>query len=260
MGFHKDWQMADRAAEWDCYVRTQYPTEILRSVEGTKVYTGPLSTPPLMHRQTRIKLCALNTVQALYDLQRPDRGKVCALNFASYKQPGGLFLDGSKAQEEALCHASTLYPILSSFQDYYEYNRRRLNFALYTDRALYTPDVVFFYEGWNFTADVLTCAAPNLKAFARYLRDASMLTQNITALEQRCKFVLDIAEAENVDTLILGAWGCGVFGQNPDIVAELFYKYIPACRIPHIIFAVPDSHSPNYAAFERAFYRNGEAL
>lgn len=260
MGFQKDWKTADRANQWVRYVNTQYPNDIVRSVQETRVYTGPLKSVPKMHRSTHIELRALDTVQALYDLQRPYQGRVCALNFASYKNPGGKFLDGSKAQEEALCHASTLYPILAQCQDYYNYNKRNLNFGLYTDRALYTPDVVFFYEGQNFKADVITCAAPNLLAFDRFMTDVKMMEKNIKALEQRCKFVLDVAESEGVDTLILGAWGCGVFRQNPDIVSEFFYKYIPACTIPRIIFAVLDKKGKHYAAFERAFLQHGELL
>lgn len=94
-------------------------------------------------------------------------------------------------QEEALCHESNLYPILLAFDDtYYAWNRQRLNRALYLDRAIYTPDVVFE-------------------------KDDVPLSLNNRIMEER------IAEVKGVENLIAGAWGCGVFMQDPSTVATL---------------------------------------
>lgn len=71
-------------------------------------------------------------------------GKTAVLNFASYKNPGGKFMEGSSAQEECLCHASTLYNVLKQFPVYYQWNRVHNNRALYTNRALYSEDVIFW--------------------------------------------------------------------------------------------------------------------
>lgn len=96
-------------------------------------------------------------------------GKTAILNYASYKHPGGYFLGGSPAQEEALCHESNLYPILLSFDNtYYAWNKKNLNRALYLDRALYSPDVVFEKGGKQKKADVITCAAPNYRTAHRF--------------------------------------------------------------------------------------------
>lgn len=93
------------------------------------------------------------------------------LNFASYKEPGGMFLQGSMAQEESLCHASVLYPVLSSpcvMGMFYQKHGNRLNRGLYHSGLLYSPDVLFFRDRKGRRFDVITCAAPNKKAAQRY--------------------------------------------------------------------------------------------
>lgn len=75
-------------------------------------------------------LTDMDSVSCLFNLS--DNGRTAILNYASYKSPGGFFLEGSPAQEEALCHESNLYPILLAFDGtYYAWNRQRLNKALY---------------------------------------------------------------------------------------------------------------------------------
>lgn len=157
-------------------------------------------------------------------------GKTAVLNFASYKNPGGKFIEGSSAQEECLCHASNLYNVLSRFPGYYEWNKKHNNRALYTDRALYSKNVTFIDESVtvygadpvNIQADVITCAAPNFSAAGKYAHVEE--DENNAALLKRVKFVLDIAEDNHVETLILGAYGCGVFGQDALLVAKYFRK------------------------------------
>lgn len=175
--------------------------------------------------------------------------KVLLLNFASYKNPGGMFLNGSTAQEECLCHSSFLYNVLRSFDHtYYEWNRNNKNKALYLNRALYTPKISFFNNGFELKCDVLTCAAPNATAFLKYKMGKE--EENILTLQSRIKFVSDIIKIQAPDIVILGAFGCGVFGQNPYDVAELFNKELilnnPNSNL-NVVFAIPQG--PNLDAF-----------
>ena len=76
--------------------------------------------------------------------------------------------------------------------------------------------------------------------------------ENLAALDSRIHFVLDIAAENQVDTLILGAFGCGVFGQDAEDVCRIFVKYLTSSHrcFKKVIFAIPnDVHSENYDKF-----------
>ena len=182
------------------------------------------------------------------------KGKTAVLNFASYKNPGGMFIKGSSAQEESLCHESFLYNVLQEFDHtYYEWNRKNINKALYKNRALYSPDVVFVHDGKEKRFDVITCAAPNYTAASRY----NLVTkeQNTQALRSRMEFVKNIAEYNNVETLILGAYGCGVFGQNTEETAGIWKQLFETSSVKTIVHPIPDDR--NYLCFKKVFNDKG---
>lgn len=168
----------------------------------------------------------------------------CILNFASFTKPGGGFLNGAIAQEEALCHSSNLYEVLCKFKGtFYKDNYEKYqNNGLYKDRAIYSPGIIF---GGEKRASVITCAAPNIKRYGE---------RNNTSLRSRCKFILDIAEENQEKILILGAFGCGVFGNNPFEVAKIFKELLETkeYNFEKIIFAIPYSME-NLKAFNEEF-------
>ncbi len=210
--------------------------------EKTVMESAPGSTP---------NTCVVDedSVTAVYEHRH---GKTCVLNFASYKNPGGMFLKGSHAQEECLCHESVLYNILAHFEGYYNWNKEHLNGALYTDRALYSQDVLFVRNDKQINCDVLTCAAPNYSAFTKYSTNTNtwLKNRNTQALKKRIEFVKRIAEHNHVETLILGAFGCGVFGQNPEEVANLFKETFKTTSVKNIVYAIPTGvDRSNYETF-----------
>lgn len=183
----------------------------------------------------------LDSVSAI--IKHADKSrKTAVLNFASYKHPGGMFLEGAAAQEECLCHESILYNVLREFQGFYDWNVLHKNRAMYLNRALYTPKVIFMRDGKEYASDVITCAAPNLAAAKRYLQVSDK--ENEIILGRRIRFVLDIASDNGVETLILGAYGCGVFGQNPKVVAEIFKDALRAKSygFQKVVFAIPEGN------------------
>lgn len=110
---------------------------------NTKLYDDTNTFDELNPVLTReVSVVDLDTVSAIFRYKRKEK-RTAILNFASYKNAGGMFLQGSSAQEESLCHASFLYNVLSEFKDYYAWNDKHKNRALYENRALYSPDVVF---------------------------------------------------------------------------------------------------------------------
>ena len=175
------------------------------------------------------------------------------LNFASYNNPGGNFINGSKAQEECLCYESYLYNVLKGRIGYYKINHKNKNRSLYTDRALYSPNVRFTKECKDVFCDVITCAAPNKTAAQKYYNVSD--EENSEVLKERIEFVLKIAQDNGVDNLILGAYGCGVFGQDPLEVAKIFKEFLSGkykC-FNKVIFAIPNRLEMNYRCFKRIF-------
>lgn len=210
----------------------------------------------------------LDTVSAIFKYGQVQRsrefGKIAVLNFASYKNPGGGFLEGSGAQEEALCHESILYEVLShpTLASFYEWNNQNKNKALYLNRGLYSKDIVFERNEAVVKADVITVAAPNKRTYMGYAKNASV-KENDEALRSRIRFIKDIAVAhmtndnlldQPLDAIVLGAFGCGVFGQDPELVARFFKETFANVPIK-IIYAVIDKgghhKDGNYEAFKR---------
>lgn len=252
MGYfdHKE-ELKRKAISHDNEMKKKYHDEIIKSVDNTKIYSHNCIFKLLdtIYDYPLIEIENSDSVTSLYN--HKDEGKVAVLNFASYKNPGGMFLEGSSAQEECLCHASFLYEVLVKFDStYYEWNRHNKNKSLYLNRGLYSPDIYFQKDNDIFKADVITVAAPNFKAAKRW--NYVTPKENLKALASRINFILHIAENNQVDTLILGAFGCGVFGQNPIEVATIFKEaFKKSSFVKKVIFAIPGG--PNLKAFETIF-------
>ena len=247
-----------------------YPHRIMLSSEHSVIFDGEsvcLDRELKNQYKTEVVFLGMDTVSALAYLCNSESinilpsftGLSCIggrisnigiLNFASYKHPGGMFLEGSMAQEEALCHESFLYNVLKNHPEYYEHNKKYLNKALYTNRAIFTPDIIFRDQ---YECGVLTCAAPNFTTGHRFKNVSE--AENYDVMCQRADFMLECFAACKCRYIILGAWGCGVFGQKPDEVAKIFKELIEGKFkgvFDKIIIAVPEDKR-NYPAFKKVF-------
>ncbi|WP_437670120.1 TIGR02452 family protein [Sorangium sp. So ce131] len=195
-------------------------------------------------------------------VQKEGETRVVALNFASAKNPGGGFLRGAKAQEEDLARCSALYACLTEHREYYDQNRAS-GTLLYTDHLIYSPDVPFIRDEQlallerPFDLSLITAPAPN--AGEAIQRDESLDGEIRATLERRAGLVLAAAGAHGHRCLLLGAWGCGVFRNDPREVADVFARWLEHPRFrgafARVVFAVYDrgQDRPNYGAFRERF-------
>lgn len=231
-----DWKM------FVLYNEVHYKEAIAKAIVNSKIYDH-VENIVIRKQATAVEVVDMKTLDAVVKYKE---GKTCVLNFASFKNPGGGFLKGAVAQEEYLCQNSTLYNVLSKFSTYYEQNRLNTNDALYWNRAVYSPSITILPN--ERLVDVLSCAALNVRA------SHASNTKKTKALVSRIKFVLDILEKEECDTVILGAFGCGVFGNDPKLVAETFKRQRVLQRgFSKVIFAIPNELSVNHHAFKEVF-------
>lgn len=151
--------------------------------------------------------------------------KIGVLNFASAKNPGGGFLKGAQSQEESLARSSALYKSLLKCPEYYNFHRGYIS-LLYSDRMIYSPGCPVFKTDNGtlleqpYFVDFITSPAPNAGAIQRKQPDNWDKISEV--LYNRGAKVLSLAVYNGCDALVLGAWGCGVFQNQPSMVAQMF--------------------------------------
>ncbi len=195
-------------------------------------------------------------------------GKTAVLNFANPEVAGGGVINGAMAQEECLCRSSNLYACINNsnvFNDYYAYHRSIRNY-FYSDRLIYTKNVTVFKnddeipqimsENEWFNVDVITCAAP-------YLGKQKYINQTVLKETFKCRIknIFESAIDNDIEILILGAFGCGAFKNPPTLVAEAFDEVIMENNYKQcfkkIVFAIKKDASKdiseNYWSFSNKF-------
>lgn len=176
-------------------------------------------------------------------------GKTCMLNMASYKHPGGGVKRGSMAQEEELCRRSNLMTALEMHEGQY---------PLAIDDLIYSSDITFYKDGnYNyitpFDCDIITVAAINLNGLERPINYLSIMLSKIRSM-------FYYAKQAGCKNIVLSAFGCGVFKNNPVEVAEMFQSVIQQPDVlysfDNIYFAILNDHNAdndNYKAFKNIF-------
>lgn len=171
-------------------------------------------------------------------------GIVGVMIFGSARKPGGGWKNGAKAQEEDISLSST-----------WGLQAEKAPTGFYgTTNGLGTDQVLMARGLWLRDANGVPCrvavdfagvAAPNLNA--PEVKDLPM-PQLIDHLARRLTAALDAWKARGVDTLVLGAIGCGVFGwKGEDSAKALRMALNTTTWKGHLILAMPDPE------LERAF-------
>ena len=260
------------------FVTTKFSGPTLRAQMSTRIISDPedfrgekyYDDPAIIKVTNRDTFTAAKEYANI--INSTNEGFVGVLNFASSTNPGGGVTKGSTAQEECLCRCSNLYLTLyqeKCIREYYNVNKKYMS-NLGSDAIIYSRNVyVFKDKNYNmlpvkdrFYVDVLTCAAPNLRENPRnqYNSDASEEKLTLTDEElynihvKRARNILNVAIKNEDDYLILGAFGCGAFRNNPEIVAKAYkdvlQDYMYCFKV--IDFAIIDGkYSNNYEIFKR---------
>lgn len=189
------------------------------------------------------------TLSAASRLYRQDPEKdLAALNFASARHPGGGFLSGATAQEESLSRKSGLYACLQQASEYYERNQA-YGSSLYTDYMIYSPNVPVFRDKNDrllespYETSFITAPAVNAGAVRDNEPNRVNMIQPI--MEQRIEKLIALCVYLQHKRLVLGAWGCGVFRNDPNDIARWFGRYLGpespySPHIDRVVFAVLD--------------------
>ena len=186
---------------------------------------------------TTVRVAQATSLDAARELL--ERGhRVLILNFANGVHPGGGYLSGARAQEESLVRCGALIATLDGDPMYAAHARRPTPDS--TAWSILSPDVPFFRDEEGtlleapWTVSVLTCAAPVATHIGTEIATPLMA--------DRIGRVLDIAHGFGFDGLVLGAWGCGAFGNDPQAVAAQFVDHLQRRDgwFAHVTFAISD--------------------
>ena len=260
------------------FVTTKFSGPTLRAQMSTRIINDPedfrgekyYNDPAIIKVTNRDTLTAAKEYANI--INSTNEGFVGVLNFASSTNPGGGVTKGSTAQEECLCRCSNLYLTLyqeKCIREYYNINKKYMS-NLGSDAIIYSRNVyVFKDKDYNmlpvedrFYVDVLTCAAPNLRENPRNQYNSDAPEEKLTLTDEelynihvkRARNILNVAVKNEDDYLILGAFGCGAFRNNPEIVAKAYkdvlQDYMYCFKV--IDFAIIDGkYSNNYEIFKR---------
>ena len=245
-------------------VKVDIESDLEYAVDNTELYKPgdfkDLQIPVGKSFNTEIEVTNESTLEAGQRLNSPGSNDPFVLNFASARNPGGGFLNGSGAQEESLARATGLYACISEITEYYQKNRQSGK-GLYTDNMIYSPKVPVIrnskgdYLESPFKISVLTAPAANRRVVEE--NEPGRLSEVRPTMDERIKKVLLVAADRDHGKLVLGAWGCGVFGNDPEVVASLFEKYLKPEKtffgtFEKVTFAILDSPEGNtYDTFKR---------
>ncbi len=226
-----------------------FAKETKQGIEAAVLYEDgagrELDIPAARFEQTAVEVTPMGVERAVLRAS----GNACVVDPASYRYPGSGYVNGAWTPEAALCACSNLYQILEGTAPvFYEQNRNDVRGELYSDRALFLPEVTFT-EGGMKKRSVVVCAPPDRKRALEHHRSEAEIAGD---LANRIETVMRIAAVHEVDSLVIPAFGCGAQGNDPAQVAQLFKAWLdahPGC-FKTVTFAIG---RPFIEAFDAVF-------
>lgn len=195
--------------------------------------------------ETKYETWNCSSLKAILQLsEEENQEKIMCLNFASAKNPGGGFINGAEAQEESLARTSALYETQLQAWDYYTVHRA-MESCFYTDMMIYSPKVpVFRRDKGELLPKPVLCnfiTSPAVNAGVVRRHEPERTKEIYGAMDVRMDKMFALSLNQGNETLILGAWGCGVFKNDPKEIAELFSKHLHGKyknKFKRVVFAV----------------------
>lgn len=272
IGFFECYDPTPLDESYEEHMRQIKECHVLLPEDVKKFKSTPLPNTASHSKQCEIICKDTDSYTMAHEIyHRYDDAKIMVLNFANPYNPGGGIWRGANAQEEDLCRRSSLLFSLESDEakKYYQYNKENRNRELYrneygTNSMILTPHVTiikdkdykYYFELPG--VSVLTAAAPIIKN-KHHLSD-----EYIDLFFERINSVLLCAAHYGYTHLVLGAWGCGAFGNDSEVVARLFRDAIDNFSyngknvhqlFESITFAVPynEKRPENHLEFKAQF-------
>lgn len=252
-----------------CTENKQLLSGIKTSIQGTKYYPPSVPIdPPLREGKGNLSISQFRSFEAAQHWHKAHpHFRIGVLNFASATRPGGGVEYGCTAQEECLCRSSSLFLVLNQnelHEKFYNVNILAHN-PLHSDACIYSPDIIVFKtderhpqlmspDDW-FAVDIITCAAPDLRA--AFLPTEKELYQ---IHYSRANRIFQVAIDNSIDIMIMGAFGCGAFENDPTVVAKAHRDVIALYRncfqqIEYAIYSRPFD-TKNYNTFKEILFGN----
>lgn len=238
--------------------------QMVKSQVGSQLYLEGCTSPLRIAKGTNtIDVLENTTFQCARERFR-QFSRIAVLNFANPHEPGGGVKRGAMAQEECLCRCSDLYNALAQpyfLKHYYQYQLQNCD-RFFSDRLIYSPNITVFKSDDDipqmldtpFHVDVITCAAP-------YINTSVYDSDNLLQIyKSRIKNILEVSMSKEVNCLILGAFGCGAFHNDPNLMAKAFADLLVREQygkyFDKVIFAIKRTGAfcQNLCSFQEAFY------
>lgn len=244
-------QRKEQAEKHTALMKGAFASETAATIEAAVIYEEgegrSLELPDAPFETTETMVTTAFVPEALHRL---GSGKSVVVDPASFTRPGGAYLDGAFGPEQILCSESNLFEVLCGIKrDFHDKNRDYRRGMLFTDRCAYLPDVAFLRGGTVRKADVIAIAEPMR---SRALENHRPETECDHELARRIETILSVAVANECETLIVNAFGCGRLGYPAQQVIDLFKKWLDAHpgALKRVVFSVPRVH---FDAFDAAF-------
>lgn len=210
----------------------------------------------IRNNATRIEVTKETTLEAARRLKYRDTN-VGILNFALGNTVAGGFSQGhGGGQEESLCRSTGLYLSLSQRQvkQFYSDNCKSNEYG--RNQLIYSPDVVVFKDDEgnllesSYKIDIVSCPAVYASNIKKEYENTNEIIEAV--MFYRMNYLLAFFASKNITSLVLGGYGCGIFGNDCEIIASLFnnllttkYRDVFKC----IIFAIRD-HSKGQTVYK----------